>query len=123
MLACPGHPPPGGQGLLFQPPSERPHARAGGQARRAVTTLLPYPCPMKLVTFQTGWGEDRTGALSPDGNIVDLNSACALYLRDSEGEAAYLRLAGALVPPSMRELFAGGDTGLEAARKAFDHAL
>ena len=78
---------------------------------------------MKLVTFQTGWGESRTGALSPDGNIVDLNSACALYLRDSEGEAAYGRLARALVPPNMRELFAGGDTGLEAARKSLDHAL
>ncbi|HEU5337073.1 MAG TPA: fumarylacetoacetate hydrolase family protein, partial [Terriglobales bacterium] len=78
---------------------------------------------MKLVTFATSWGESRTGAVSPDGAIVDLNSACALYLRDSEGEAAYARLAGALVPPNMRELFAGGDTSLEAARKSFDHAL
>src|SRR5690348_14466678 len=78
---------------------------------------------MKLVTFLTNWGESRTGAVSPDGAIVDLNSACALYLRDSENEAAYVRLARALVPPNMRELFAGGDTSLEAARKSFDHTL
>src|ERR1051325_2182458 len=78
---------------------------------------------MRLVSFLTSWGEIRTGAVSPDGAIVDLNSACALYLRDSENEAAYVRLARALVPPNMRELFAGGDTSLEAARKAFDHVL
>jgi 2-keto-4-pentenoate hydratase/2-oxohepta-3-ene-1,7-dioic acid hydratase in catechol pathway len=78
---------------------------------------------MKLVTFLTSWGESRIGAISPDGAIVDLNSACALYLRDSEGEAACVRLARALVPPDMRELFAGGDTSLEAARKSLHHAL
>ena len=65
----------------------------------------------------------RIGALAPDGRIVDLNSACALYLRDVENEGAFDRLADALVPPNMRELFAGGDTSLEAARKAFDYVL
>lgn len=63
------------------------------------------------------------GALAADGRIVDLNSACALYLRDVENESTFYRLADALVPPNMRELFAGGDTSLEAARKALDYVL
>ena len=54
---------------------------------------------------------------------VDLNSACALYLAEVENESAFYRLADALVPPNMLALFEGGDTSLEAARKAFDHAL
>jgi 2-keto-4-pentenoate hydratase/2-oxohepta-3-ene-1,7-dioic acid hydratase in catechol pathway len=80
------------------------------------------PC-MRLITFEDSVRRSRLGALVPDGRIVDLNSACALYLRDAEDEGAFYRLADALVPPNMRELFSGGDTSLEAARKALDHAL
>jgi 2-keto-4-pentenoate hydratase/2-oxohepta-3-ene-1,7-dioic acid hydratase in catechol pathway len=75
------------------------------------------------MTFEDSVRRPRIGALAPDGRVVDLNSACALYLRDVEQEGAFYRLADALVPPDMRELFAGGDTSLEAARKALDHAL
>jgi 2-keto-4-pentenoate hydratase/2-oxohepta-3-ene-1,7-dioic acid hydratase in catechol pathway len=78
---------------------------------------------MRLITFEDTVRRSRTGALAPDGRIVDLNSACALYLRDVESEGAFYRLADVLVPPNMRELFAGGDTSLEAARKALDHVL
>jgi 2-keto-4-pentenoate hydratase/2-oxohepta-3-ene-1,7-dioic acid hydratase in catechol pathway len=83
---------------------------------------------MRLITFDDSVQRSRIGAVAPDGRtgdwrIVDLNSACALYLRDIEHEAAFSRLADALVPPNMRELFSGGDTSLEAARKALDHAL
>ncbi len=78
---------------------------------------------MRLITFQDPVRRSRVGALAPDGRIVDLHAACALYLRDVENEGAFDRLADALVPPNMRELFAGGDTSLEAARKAFDHVL
>ncbi len=78
---------------------------------------------MRLITFEDSVRRSRTGALAPDGRIVDLNSACALYLRDVENEGAFYRLADVLVPPNMRELFAGGDTSLEAARKALDHVL
>jgi 2-keto-4-pentenoate hydratase/2-oxohepta-3-ene-1,7-dioic acid hydratase in catechol pathway len=78
---------------------------------------------MKLVTFENPVRQSRVGAVCTDGRIVDLHSACALYLRDVENEAAFYRLADALVPPSMCALFRGGDTSLEAARKAFDHAL
>lgn len=78
---------------------------------------------MRLVTFEDPARQSRIGAVTDDGRIVDLHSACALYLRDVENESAFYRLADALVPPNMRALFRGGDTSLEAARKAFDYAL
>ena len=76
---------------------------------------------MKLVTFEHG-AQTRIGALLAGNQIVDLHTACALYLRDVEGEAIFYRMADALVPPDMRALFRGGDTSLEAAQKAFDYA-
>ncbi|HXW91599.1 MAG TPA: fumarylacetoacetate hydrolase family protein [Terriglobales bacterium] len=78
---------------------------------------------MRLVTFEDPGRRSRIGALTGDDAIVDLNSACALYLRDVEHESAYARLADALVPANMLELFAGGETSLEAARKALAHAI
>ncbi len=61
--------------------------------------------------------------MTPDGRIVDLNSAAALYLRDVHQEREYARLADAVVPANMRALFEGGDTSLDGARMAFEHAL
>ncbi len=78
---------------------------------------------MRLVTFEDPVKRLRIGAVTGDARIVDLNSACALYLRDVEHEGAFYRLAEALVPPNMLALFQGGDTSLEAAHKAFEHAL
>jgi 2-keto-4-pentenoate hydratase/2-oxohepta-3-ene-1,7-dioic acid hydratase in catechol pathway len=78
---------------------------------------------MRLITFENPVRQSRVGALVPDGRIVDLHSACALYLRDVENEGAFDRLADALVPSNMRQLFAGGDTSLEAARKAVEYLL
>jgi 2-keto-4-pentenoate hydratase/2-oxohepta-3-ene-1,7-dioic acid hydratase in catechol pathway len=78
---------------------------------------------MRLVTFEDPVRQSRIGAMTADGRIVDLHSACGLYLRDVESESAFYRLADALVPPNMRALFRGGDTSLEAAHKAFDYAL
>jgi 2-keto-4-pentenoate hydratase/2-oxohepta-3-ene-1,7-dioic acid hydratase in catechol pathway len=78
---------------------------------------------MRLVTFENLVGASRIGAYVGSEQIVDLNSACALYLRDNQHEAAFDRLANALVPVNMRALFEGGDTSLNAARKALDFAL
>jgi 2-keto-4-pentenoate hydratase/2-oxohepta-3-ene-1,7-dioic acid hydratase in catechol pathway len=78
---------------------------------------------MRLVTFEDPARQSRIGAVTDGGRIVDLHSACALYLRDVESESAFYRLADALVPPNMRALFRGGDTSLEAARKALDFVL
>ena len=88
---------------------------------------------MKLVTFENAARQSRIGALvgdhptadrqDADLHIVDLHTACALYLRDVESEAIFYRMADALVPPDMRALFRGGDTSLEAARKALDYVV
>ncbi len=78
---------------------------------------------MRLITFEDSGRRLRVGALAGDGRIIDLNSACAQYLRKVENESAFQRLADALVPSNMRDLFAGGDTSLETARKAFDYVL
>jgi len=78
---------------------------------------------MKLVTFETAARQSRIGGLIGDHRIVDLHTACALYLRDVEGAAIFYRMADALVPTDMRALFRGGDRSLEAARKALDHAV
>src|ERR1700694_5981738 len=78
---------------------------------------------MRLVTFEDAVKRSRIGAVTDDGSIVDLNSACALYLQDVENERAFYRLADALVPPNMLALFHGGDTSLEAAHKAFERVL
>ena len=78
---------------------------------------------MRLVTFENPVRQKRAGALGPAGEIIDLNLASALYLRDVEKESACYRLADALVPAEMRLLFEGGDTAMEAAHKAMQYAL
>jgi 2-keto-4-pentenoate hydratase/2-oxohepta-3-ene-1,7-dioic acid hydratase in catechol pathway len=81
---------------------------------------------MKLLTFENAARQSRIGALlgdrqSADLRVVDLHTACALYLRDVEGEVGFDRLADPLIPPDMLGLFRGGDASLLAARKALDH--
>src|SRR5712692_8641338 len=78
---------------------------------------------MRLVTFESPLRHSRIGAVTADGRIVDLNSACALHLNEQRQGGAYALLADALVPANMRALFAGGDTSLNAAREALDFAL
>src|SRR5579863_6800317 len=78
---------------------------------------------MKLITFHSQSRRDRIGALAPDGQIVDLNAAYALYLRNTEQEGAFYAMADARVPADMRGLFANGDHGLDAARVALDYAV
>jgi len=77
---------------------------------------------MRLVTFESAPNQLRIGAVTPDQQIIDLNLACALHLRDAENEPAFYRLADALVPAEMRALFEGGDRSLDAARRALAHA-
>jgi 2-keto-4-pentenoate hydratase/2-oxohepta-3-ene-1,7-dioic acid hydratase in catechol pathway len=80
------------------------------------------PISMKLVTFENSVGQSRIGAITGGNRIVDLNSAYALYLRDVRDEGAPARLAEATVPADMRALFEGGDTSLNAASVALEHA-
>src|SRR5260370_26499773 len=57
------------------------------------------------------------------GQFNSLYFDVSLHLRDDRREAAFDRLANALVPPNMRGLFEGGDSSLSAARDALDFAL
>jgi 2-keto-4-pentenoate hydratase/2-oxohepta-3-ene-1,7-dioic acid hydratase in catechol pathway len=78
---------------------------------------------MRLVTFENPMRASRIGAIVNGGQIVDLNFAAALYLKEEERQPACRRMADALVPPDMRALFEGGDTSLEVARKALQYVL
>src|SRR5580693_5160933 len=78
---------------------------------------------MKLVTFNCRSREDRIGAVTPDGTIVDLNAAYALFLRNAQQEGAFYALADARVPANMRGLFENGDRGLDAARTALEYVV
>ena len=64
---------------------------------------------MKLVTFHAGERTTRIGAATPEGHIVDLNAAYALYLRNVEREGQFYALADARVPSDMRRFFENGD--------------
>ncbi len=77
---------------------------------------------MKLATFEPQPGLRRIGAVTHDGSIIDLNTACALWLRDAKGESAFYKLADTSIPLDMRRLFEAGDRSLEAAAEAFAHA-
>lgn len=72
---------------------------------------------MKLCTFEALPGVRRIGAVRPNGDVVDLNSAYAIYARDLEHEQAAAR-----VPSDMRKLFEGGEASLKAAETAYRYA-
>jgi len=78
---------------------------------------------MRLVTFETAPQSLRIGAIAPDGRIVDLNLACALRLRDAGCGQTFYRMAEALVPSNMRNLFEGGAGSLAEAEKSLQFAL
>lgn len=76
---------------------------------------------MKLVTFLNPVGVKRVGALFQDSDserVVDLNYAYAAYAHDVNDDPRPQAMADALVPSDMRELFAGDDRSLDAARTA-----
>jgi 2-keto-4-pentenoate hydratase/2-oxohepta-3-ene-1,7-dioic acid hydratase in catechol pathway len=78
---------------------------------------------MKLVTFEDVSKRRHVGARTPAGEIVDLTSAYALYLRDIEEKKDAQHAAERFVPPNMRKLFLEGDKAMDAARRGYEHAL
>ncbi len=78
---------------------------------------------MKLATFEDPSRRSRIGAVVENDRVVDLTAAYALYLREVEREREYDRVAAERVPSVMRELFEGGDRGLDCARTALQFAL
>jgi acylpyruvate hydrolase len=72
---------------------------------------------MKIVVFGP---YRRTGALR-DGNVVDLNYACAKYLRERANEPSPREMAEALVPSDLAKLIEGGPRALENVQNALDY--
>lgn len=78
---------------------------------------------MKLVTFLNPVGIKRIGAIVASGEqqlVVDLNYAYASYALATHNDPRPQPMADALVPADMRELFAGDDRSLDAARTALE---
>lgn len=78
---------------------------------------------MRLVTFENRTRQTRTGALTTNGRVVDLNSAYSLYLHEAKNARDAQPTADVVVPANMRRLFQGGDESLAAARTALDYAV
>src|SRR6266853_3234754 len=73
---------------------------------------------MRLVTFEDSARRSHIGAKVSEEQIVDLTSACALYLRDAEKNPSFQRVADAHAPADMRRFLEGGEKSLGLARKA-----
>src|SRR5437762_4453435 len=71
---------------------------------------------MRLVTY-TFRGTSRTGAMLDDNDVVDLNRAEALRLRQAGDQSPDVR-AAFNVPPDMLSFLRGGEDAMEAARAA-----
>src|SRR6187397_1567693 len=85
---------------------------------------------MKLVSFETGspFGTVRrigavkgAGEMNDNSQIVDLNTAYGLQLRD-EGDNRWSQIADAALPPDMLELLEGGEQAMARARGALRFA-
>jgi len=76
---------------------------------------------MRLVTFEDSARRSHIGAKVSEEQIVDLTSACALYLRDAEKNPSFQRVADAHAPADMRRFLEGGEKSLGLARKALTY--
>ncbi|RPJ04178.1 MAG: FAA hydrolase family protein [Deltaproteobacteria bacterium] len=76
---------------------------------------------MKLLTFRRrGEGISRIGALTLQGEVVDLSSAHTSYLHEKE-EASSKHLAITSLPSDMAEFIRGGQASLKAAEMALTY--
>jgi acylpyruvate hydrolase len=76
---------------------------------------------MKLVTFMHQ-DQERIGAVDPAGQIVDLERAYGLYLRQAEGQTQAEPLAPIILGRDMCEFLKRGEKSLNAAHKALTYA-
>src|SRR5215212_2479082 len=85
---------------------------------------------MKLVTFETGspFGSVRriggvlgAGEMNDNSQIVDLNTAYGLQLRE-QGDNRWAQIADAALPPDMLEFLEGGTQAMDRARGALSFA-
>src|SRR3989304_358697 len=76
---------------------------------------------MRLCTFQVAsrFGlMERLGMETPQGQILDLNLACALALAEGRQHPRPYEQANVLAPPDMLEFLAHGRSGREAGGEA-----
>jgi acylpyruvate hydrolase len=76
---------------------------------------------MKLVTF-VDQNQERIGAIDSAGQIVDLQRAYGLYLREAEGQTQAEQLASIFLGRDMCEFLQRGEKSLNAAREALVYA-
>lgn len=79
---------------------------------------------MKLVTFEitTQLGkQQRLGAIIDGDQIVDLNSAYALHLSETQGQSAAYQSADAILPSDMIQYFERGARSRKAAQASLEH--
>jgi acylpyruvate hydrolase len=76
---------------------------------------------MKLVTF-IDQDQERIGAIDSAGQIVDLQRAYGLYLREAEGQTQAEQWASIILGRDMCEFLQRGEKGLNAAREALAYA-
>lgn len=74
---------------------------------------------MKLVVYGP---EKRLGALQGE-QVVDLNGACAKYLREVRDEPLPYEMATALVPPDLDRFILSGQRGIESAEQAVEYLM
>ena len=79
---------------------------------------------MKLVTFEitTQLGkQQRLGAMIDGDQIVDLNSAYALHLSETQGQSAAYQSADAILPSDMIQYFERGARSSKAAQASLEN--
>src|SRR5690348_6065340 len=74
---------------------------------------------MKIVVFGP---ERRVGAIDGE-QIVDLNHACAKYLREREDQPNAEAMASAVAPASLMAFIESGPRAIASAEKAIDYIL
>jgi 2-keto-4-pentenoate hydratase/2-oxohepta-3-ene-1,7-dioic acid hydratase in catechol pathway len=72
---------------------------------------------MKIVVY----GPFRRTGILRDGNVVDLNRACAKYLRERSNEPNPRELAEVVAPSDLARLIDRGPAALDSAQQALDH--
>jgi acylpyruvate hydrolase len=77
---------------------------------------------MRLATFALRQAQSKETAIGVivDGQVIDINYAYALFLREAEGERRAYELAEGRIPRGMLGFLDGGERAIEAAKRTVD---
>lgn len=73
---------------------------------------------MRIVVYGP---QKRVGVWEGEDQIIDLQAACAKYLKEKLGEPRPRQMASALTPETLREFIDGGARALENAQRAIEY--